>query len=789
MRLGMNWMNTIGGKAKTRSGIAGSITTVSYTHLDVYKRQGNARGQLGNGTTASSNLAGAVSGLEGVASISAGGNSTAAVKTDGTAWTWGANNRGQLGIGSNSDQYTPVKIQSIQDIEEIAIGNEHMLFLQTGGNVYACGENSYGQLGDGTQVQRTSPVLIDSVTNVTQIAAGNNCSAVVDSIKDLWSWGDNTYGQMGDNYTAEVSSPTSIPNPNGAIKNVRAGDDFTMILYQDGTVWTCGANDYGQLGFVDPESKNQLTKIPGLTNVTEIAAGGNFALARKNDGTVWAWGNNQYGQLGNGTNTNSGIPVQVSGLGNITKIDAGFQFGMALKSDGTVWTWGSNDNGQLGDGTFTNSNIPVRAGSLTGITTIAAASTHALAASSNQVFAWGNNSYYQLGDGSTTNSNLPVAIYNGNCYKLGGGYYYSAMQCSDSVYTWGTSFYYELGTSYWEHTTPYELDFMGYYLNGIFTGTTTVFYSTVSGVYAWGDTLYYLVPSSGPTVMPELGNTQEIDASNYHAVAFCSVYGGDDTILTWGRNYDGQLGAGGQSCYRRPRSINGNKLAPGDYDNADTLALGTTVADTLDSAFNDKWYTFTPETTGIYQGTIGSDVNTVVSLYELYDIWSDAPFISGTSYASGNKFQFEYCLQAGYQYYLRISPNYPGSSRDLDINISLKEAFSSRAEFSGNANDSFHVIAKLYKHMDISNTNLALSYNAQQIQPVTLVAGREETVLTPGTYGNVQIISVEPGKIVFKPVGITVPSGKYWSGFINAFKFKFNPDYTGSTVLTIGVQQ
>ena len=51
-------------------------------------------------------------------------------------------------------------------------------------------------------------------------------------------------------------------------------------------------------------------------------------------------------------------------------------------------------------------------------------------------------------------------------------------------------------------------------------------------------TLYYLVPSSGPTVMPELGNTQEIDASNYHAVAFCSVYGGDDTILTWGRNYD-----------------------------------------------------------------------------------------------------------------------------------------------------------------------------------------------------------------------------------------------------------
>ena len=107
-----------------------------------------------------------------------------------------------------------------------------------------------------------------------------------------------------------------------------------------------------------------LTNTPGQTvnlmNVTAIAGGWGHSLTLKNDGTVWTWGYNESGQLGNGTNSNSNIPVQVSGLTGITAIMGGHHHSLALKNDGTVWTWGYNGSGQFGNGTNSDSNVPVR---------------------------------------------------------------------------------------------------------------------------------------------------------------------------------------------------------------------------------------------------------------------------------------------------------------------------------------------------------------------------------------------------------------------------------------------
>ena len=42
-----------------------------------------------------------------------------------------------------------------------------------------------------------------------------------------------------------------------------------------------------------------------------LVAGDNHTVAIKEDGTLWAWVWNLYGQLGNGTNIDSNVPVQV----------------------------------------------------------------------------------------------------------------------------------------------------------------------------------------------------------------------------------------------------------------------------------------------------------------------------------------------------------------------------------------------------------------------------------------------------------------------------------------------
>lgn len=80
-----------------------------------------------------------------------------------------------------------------------------------------------------------------------------------------------------------------------------AGDNHYLVLMADGTLWSLGKNQYGQLGDGTTTDRQQPVKI--LSNVKSIACGSNHSLAVLNDGTLWAFGQNQNGQLGDGTTT------------------------------------------------------------------------------------------------------------------------------------------------------------------------------------------------------------------------------------------------------------------------------------------------------------------------------------------------------------------------------------------------------------------------------------------------------------------------------------------------------
>jgi hypothetical protein len=88
------------------------------------------------------------------------------------------------------------------------------------------------------------------------------------------------------------------------IATVAAGENHTVALASDGTVWTWGKNDFGQLGMAANFGINGAVQVRGprgvgfLTDVIEIAAGANHNLAITKDGGVWAWGDNRFSQLG-----------------------------------------------------------------------------------------------------------------------------------------------------------------------------------------------------------------------------------------------------------------------------------------------------------------------------------------------------------------------------------------------------------------------------------------------------------------------------------------------------------
>src|SRR3990172_2359048 len=121
--------------------------------------------------------------------------------------------------------------------------------------------------------------------------------------------------------------------------------NHSIVLCSNGTAWTTGLNNVGQLGDGTTTDKTTPVQVTALSNIIAVSAGGwiNYhTLALQNTGTVWAWGQNTFGQLGNGTLVDSPVPVAVSGLNNIIALAGGEEgdFSIALRNDGTIWTWG-----------------------------------------------------------------------------------------------------------------------------------------------------------------------------------------------------------------------------------------------------------------------------------------------------------------------------------------------------------------------------------------------------------------------------------------------------------------
>ena len=126
-----------------------------------------------------------------------------------------------------------------------------------------------------------------------------------------------------------------------------AGLSHTVYVDETGTLWAWGSNQASQLGTETQETGTDLEGNPipyasqplaVMEDVVSASAGADFTVALKADGTLWTWGGNDEGQLGTGTTEGSATPVQV--LDQVTAVVAGDYHVAALRTDGTLWTWG-----------------------------------------------------------------------------------------------------------------------------------------------------------------------------------------------------------------------------------------------------------------------------------------------------------------------------------------------------------------------------------------------------------------------------------------------------------------
>ena len=330
---------------------------------------------------------------------------TLILKNDGTLWGCGADDCGQLGFEDMRNRTSFAEITTnANDVKSVYCGRDHSFILKNDGTLWGCGMNSSGQLGLGNtnEIHKFTQITTNT-DNIKSVYCGEYYTIILKNDGTIWGCGHNQYGQLGLGDTSYRYTFTKITTNADNVKSVSCGANHTLILKNDGTLWSCGYGGNGRLGLGDENSRTTFTIInsnPG--NIKSICCGTYHTLILKNDDTLWGCGSNGSGQLGLGSTNSSNVFTKITN--NVKLADCGYEHTVILKNDGTLWGCGTNDSGQLGLGdessrkTFT----------IIGINTNYIKSIYCgiyytfILKNDGTLWSCGNNNYSQLGLGDST---------------------------------------------------------------------------------------------------------------------------------------------------------------------------------------------------------------------------------------------------------------------------------------------------------------------------------------------------------------------------------------------------
>jgi alpha-tubulin suppressor-like RCC1 family protein len=347
--------------------------------------------------------------------VSAGGEFSVALRSDGTLWAWGSNSNGQLGQGNRDEKGTPVEVGTDKDWADVSAGAFHVVAVKKDGSLWAWGFNGNGELGDGLKAEVDAPEKIGTDNDWANVSTASSSSFAQKKNGTLWGWGSNAYGTVGDGTTVNKRNPVQIGTATDWLK-ISGGGFHVMAIKKDHSLWGWGLNGHGELGFPSSIISDSLPQqINTDLNWSDIACGFQFSVAIKTDGSLWSWGANGNGQLGLGSTFQYAVPQQVGVDMDWASVAVGSVFAFGIKQGGALWAWGYN-TGNLGDGTNTEQDAPEEIGTDLNWSMIAAAKgfvsnitgavaglhTLALRTGVKTICAAGINNAGQLGNGLIT---------------------------------------------------------------------------------------------------------------------------------------------------------------------------------------------------------------------------------------------------------------------------------------------------------------------------------------------------------------------------------------------------
>lgn len=262
-----------------------------------------------------------------------GTSHTLLLKTNGTLWAFGdRNDYGQLGSGSTTINNFPLQIGNDQNWTKIATWTDTSYAIKSDGTLWTWGRNDYGQVGDGTNTNRYIPTQVGVENDWLNVSCGAGSSFAIKTNGTLWAWGWNQYGNLGNGTMTHRNTPMQIGTDENWGK-ISSGTSHTMGIKTDGTLWGWGSNSpYGPLGQDYPNNHWEPIQIGNETNWSLVSAGSLFSIAMKLNGTLFSCGYDNFGQLGIGNTPNSSdnsqhhfvpvscIPLDTTEFTNLNKI-------------------------------------------------------------------------------------------------------------------------------------------------------------------------------------------------------------------------------------------------------------------------------------------------------------------------------------------------------------------------------------------------------------------------------------------------------------------------------------
>jgi len=398
----------------------------------------NQLGQIGDGTTLNRSSPVQIGASSWTAIADNGVIHSAAIRTDGTLFTWGVGRQDgggseihhNLGGGGTVSRCSPVQISS-GCFTQVVLWCDGGYAVCCDGNLYAWGWNNPAS---GKNINVTG--VLTPIRTWREASRGLRHGYAIDNDYKLYTWGYGQFGNLGLGVATSVCGCQWNLNQVGASSWVllggisrcnntvcfgsSVGANRTFAINSTYRLFGWGINTCGALGNNSTVCACSPVLVTGTSSWIAIGSGDRHNLALTSVNALRAWGDGTCGGIGNSSTASQSNPLAI-GTSSWVAVASGDRFSLAIRSGGGLFTWGFGCCGVLGSGATTNRSSPVQVGASSWIGVSAGQRSSFAIRSDYGLFSWGAGTCGALASGATTNRSSPVQVGTSSWIAVTGG--------------------------------------------------------------------------------------------------------------------------------------------------------------------------------------------------------------------------------------------------------------------------------------------------------------------------------------------------------------------------------